>query len=683
MVRGVWRLLGWLTTKLTAFFMLVLTTSMLVRLRGLLVYKTRMPGDPYVPPTLSIRPWLQQTWLTSLDVIHGHLKPLTATAEQIRFWASMLATWRPELVVTLRLLASGLVVGVVLGVALGCLMNRLGPPRVRRPAFGLTTLLSALPDLLIATFFDIVLALVARAMGIKLNGSLLAPYQEYVAPALALGLLITPYVGRVTAAAIDEVASSLYIRTAMAKGVPYRRVLLRHLGKNALIKVWTVLPVVLGLLVSGDIIVEYVCNVPGIGRGLMQILAPLPKPGYRDPYAAVLKLLPLLILFAVVAALSEAVLYWLDPRMRQPVASGRQTTMPALHPLETLRAAAGTLRSVRTSLRLPVGWPGRLREAALLQVAEWRESMPERVREARRAMKDPVLAAGVTMVGLLLLVALFAPLLAPYHYSLEFMATIDKDGTFWIAPYGPAPHHWLGVDERGRDLLSRLIFGARYAMLCAAFVAPARFLLAGILGMVAAWRGGTWDWMIGWLQVLFTAVPQILFPMVAIGVFNLALVKHPTASIAWGVFWLALPGVGRLAGSVKQMAANVLSAPFLEGGMAVGAGPVRLLRRYVFPQMAPQLFTMLTLEIPAILTMTAALGYFRVMPGGWINDDETRGLPMIPEWGSSMSSPIEILLKGQWWLWTPFMALFIAVLAFNLLGEGLRRRARNGEGWQL
>jgi peptide/nickel transport system permease protein len=265
-----------------------------------------------------------------------------------------------------------------------------------------------------------------------------------------------------------------------------------------------------------------------------------------------------------------------------------------------------------------------------------------------------------------------------------FKAFQDANGKIWAPPFGPGnANHLLGTDPIGRDVYSQLIYGTRYALLLAGLVVPARFVLALVLGLAAAWWGGIWDKLIRWLGTFFTAVPQIVVPLLALAVFNAAYYNNKPASIAWGIFWVALPAVPRLATSIKQAALTVLAAPFLEGAVAAGAGSGRILLRHILPQLTPRLVTMVALEVPLALTMTAALSYFRTVPGGWIYDDEMRGVPYLPEWGSMMELPLMILLTHRWWLWVPFFALFVAVLAFNLLGEGLRRRLIQATEWQL
>jgi peptide/nickel transport system permease protein len=302
-----------------------------------------------------------------------------------------------------------------------------------------------------------------------------------------------------------------------------------------------------------------------------------------------------------------------------------------------------------------------------------------------RGLKDPVLLAGVVGVAGLVGVAIFAPHIAPFAPAYRTPITTDATGQLLVPPFLPGKVHRLGTDDLGRDILSRLIYGTRYALLFAMLVVPARFGLAAITGLLAAFRGGIWERVINWFGTFFTAVPQVLIPLALIPTVNLLYMNDNPTTLFWGVLLVALPGIPRLASSIRQQALEVMALPLVEGAQAMGASTPRTIFRHILPQMGPQLATMLALELPAVLTLTALLGYFRANPGGAIFD--TDGFkpvaPIIPEWGSLMESPIVMLLANKWWMWAPFVALFVAVLAFNLLGEGLRRQWASQTGWRL
>jgi peptide/nickel transport system permease protein len=606
--------------------------------------------------------------------------PASQVFRQVRiqelYWGEVAQSWLPSLLVTLKLLGAALVAALVVGVLAGWLMSRLAPRWVRKPAWSLTATVASLPDLLIAVALDIGLVLSARAAGLQWSAPDLVLYQKFLAPVLALTLLAAPYVARVTLSAIEDVSGQLYVRTAVSKGLHEMHVQILHIGKPVLLRVWTAVPVVASILISGTAIVEYMMEIHGIGRALVLHLGPAGT-GMKDPYAGVLLLVPLLVLFTAVSALSEAGLRKLDPRLGAANAAGveRPWAGPGLRgerdrPARQSGTLARFVRTLSGAARQAIrGIPAAARTATYSLAA------------AVRALRDPVLLAGVLLVGALVAVALLAPRLAPHDPGRVFLAFQDPFGKTWAPPFPPIANHPLGTDEMGRDIFTRLIYGTRNALLFAALAVPARFVLAVLLGLPTAWRGGFFSRLIDWLTVVFTAIPQVVLPMVLLRMVNQLYVGQPSAALGWGVICIALQGVPRLARSVRQQAQTVLAQPFLEGAIAAGAGPGRVLWRHVLPHMLPQLLSMLVAEIPLVLTLTATLAYYRVFPGGLASADGTGSMPALPDWGSMMQLPLILIMAGQWWMLAPFAALFVAVLAFTLLGEGLRRRWRQQAEW--
>lgn len=669
-----WRSARWAGGKLLFLATLLLATLLLLLIPSIIRY---VPNPIYPTRPLIAVDWglyVEQVGFHLSHVLHGHLAPTGLERAQASLWYRLPAELTTSLAVTLRLVGMAFAAAVLLGIPAGWAMSRLGPRRTGRALWGFMALLQCFPDLLLATALDLALVLVGIALDVRLYGTGAKFYYHNIAPVVALALLAMPYVARVTAAAIEDASSQLYVRTAVSKGLHPGAVLFKHLGKNVLIQLWTALPIVTAILISGSVVVEYFMEIHGLGRNLMLSLGSQRHvfDWGQDRYVGVYFLIPLLVLFTLISALSEAGLRWFDPRVRDRGLA------------ETNKA---TSRAITKEHRLHMPHLPRLGDlgAALKQAGaeavsdtiEWVRRTPEHLREVRKALKDPVLLAGVIMVTGVVLVAIFAPQLAPYSPDVQFKPYQDASGHLWIPPFGPSPDHKLGTDMMGRDFLSLLIYGTRYALLFACLIVPARFVGALLLGSLAARRGGIWERLVNWLGILFTAVPQPIIPLAIIPTVNLIYAKNPAGGLAWGVLLVALPGIPRLARAVQQQVESLLARPFLEGAEAVGAGPGRVLRKYILPHMAPQLITMLVLEIPMVLTLTALLSYFAASPGGSLSTDDMGSIPIIFDWGSLMQPPLMLIMTGQNWLWAPFGCLFVAILAFTLLGEGLRRHWAN------
>ncbi|HLN62886.1 MAG TPA: ABC transporter permease, partial [Symbiobacteriaceae bacterium] len=322
----------WLCRKLLFLLTMALGILMLLLLPTMLTLnEPPKPLQRVFYYHLEAARWWQQVTFHLKHLWHGQIIPPFLTADEVGnnlrliklareqevFWRGVARTWWPSLLTTLKLVGPALVAGLVLGVLVGWLLSTLGPRWARRPAWGLTAVLSSLPDLLIATALDLGLVLVGMALGRPRISDDMKLYGHFIGPVLALALLILPYVARVTAAAIEEVASQLYVRTAMAKGVHHGQLVVKHIGKPVLIQVWTALPVVIAMLISGTAIVEYMMEIPGLGRALILFVGPGGSGLYlyKDPYAGVLLVAPLLLLFTGVTALCELGLRKLDPRV--------------------------------------------------------------------------------------------------------------------------------------------------------------------------------------------------------------------------------------------------------------------------------------------------------------------------------------------------------------------------------
>jgi ABC-type dipeptide/oligopeptide/nickel transport system permease subunit len=663
------RLARWVLARLAAFLALLVGTLMLFSLPAMITSRgLSLRGLPVAYQWTPGR-WLSVVWFHLSHLARGQILPPLPPAEYQQVWSRLSAEWAPALLTTLNLVSWALAGSLTAGILAGWVLSRSSavPPWLRRSVGGATGVLQSLPDLVIATALNLGLVLAGRLLGRSWRAPDLVFWQHFLAPVLAMTLMAAPYVARVAAAAIDEVSGQLYVRTALAKGLSAWRVTVRHVGKNVLIQVWSILPVVTGLLLSAAAIVEYLMDIRGAGRALVvAITNPL---WFTEPFVAVLYLFPFVAVYAMFAASADGTLHVLDPRLGGEIPQARAAPpiwrrlswpwLSSLHPASLLRRVFRTLRGAAGTA--PWLW------------AEWHERLPERLQAWRRAFRDPVLLAGLLLVLALVLVAILAPALAPYAPDRRFLPFQAPDGQIWAPPYGPNPQHLLGVDDLGRDRLSRLIVGTRYALAFAAAVVPAKFLLALAWGWLSASRGGLWSRLLDWFTILLTAIPQILLPLMLIRVFNVALTGNIMGAVIAGVLVVALPGIPRLAASFRQQFREVLIQPFLEGAVAVGASPGRILFAHVLPQLRAPLISMAVMEIPLTMTLTATLAYFRTPPGGWIAFQDGGGAAVIPEWGSMLDDPLVLIFAGKWWLWTPFLALVVAVAAFSLLGEGVKR----------
>ncbi len=262
---------------------------------------------------------------------------------------------------------------------------------------------------------------------------------------------------------------------------------------------------------------------------------------------------------------------------------------------------------------------------------------------------NPLLVAGLLIAAALVTIAIFAPLIAPYPADAG-------SATHPLASFlAPSSHHWFGTDDVGRDVFSRVLYGARISLLVAAIVIVFSCLVGIPLGIAAGYFGGIVDNVLMRVTDIFLAFPALLLALA------LASVLTPSvgnATLAIAVTWW--PWYARLA---RGQAASVAGRPYIASCRALGISPLRSLFRHVLPNSVTPLIVQASLDVGGVILTAAALSFL-----GLGAQDPT------PEWGLLVSQG-ESYFTTQWWLVTfPGAAILIAALAFNLIGDGLRDR---------
>ena len=251
---------------------------------------------------------------------------------------------------------------------------------------------------------------------------------------------------------------------------------------------------------------------------------------------------------------------------------------------------------------------------------------------------------GLFTVIVLVLASLAAPILAPYDPALQ-----DLPGR--LAP--PSAEHWLGADELGRDLLSRLLYGGRITlgmvMAVVALVAPVGLAV----GCVAGYLGGMADRVMMRLTDIFLAFPRLILALAFV-----AALKPGLTSAIIAIALTAWPPYARLA---RAETLSIRNTDYIAAIRITGASAARIVLRHVVPMCLPSVIVRVTLDMSGIILTAAGLGFLGM-----------GAQPPMPEWGSMIATTRGFILE-QWWVPTiPGLAIFAASLAFNLLGDGLR-----------
>lgn len=262
----------------------------------------------------------------------------------------------------------------------------------------------------------------------------------------------------------------------------------------------------------------------------------------------------------------------------------------------------------------------------------------------RRLRRRKGAMVGLAIVALFVVVAVFAPLIAPY----------DPIATSWSAVRkAPSWAHWLGTDEVGRDILSRIIFGAR-ASLSAGVVSVGIAVGIGVpLGLLAGYAGGWIDALLSRVVDAMLAVPFLILAIALAAFLGPSLTN---AMIAIGV--TATPIIVRLTRG-QTLAARV--EDYVEAARAVGNPRWRIALRHILPNIVPPLLVQASLAVAGAIIAEAALSFLGLGQQ-----------PPSPSWGSMLNSSQRFIAQAPWMAFWPGFAIFLAVLSFNLLGDGLR-----------
>lgn len=260
------------------------------------------------------------------------------------------------------------------------------------------------------------------------------------------------------------------------------------------------------------------------------------------------------------------------------------------------------------------------------------------------------LAGGWLLIALL--AAIFAPLVAPQDPLAQDLM-LERLPPFWLS--GAEPGYWLGTDSLGRDLLSRLIFGARIAFIVAFAAALAACLVGSTLGLIAGYFGGWADRIISRIVDVWMAFPPVLFAILLVAVLGTGLssVIIAIAVIDWTRFCRVI--------RAETMGQSRMD--YVENARIAGYGRIGIMLREVLPNVVPSIVALLSLEMGIAVIVEAILSFVNLS----ISTDD-------PTWGGIIAEGRLSVHQAWWVLVFPLVTLILTVLSFSQFGEGLRAR---------
>lgn len=251
---------------------------------------------------------------------------------------------------------------------------------------------------------------------------------------------------------------------------------------------------------------------------------------------------------------------------------------------------------------------------------------------------------GFIMVASVILVALFADVIAPYPFDMAHPQDILK---------APCGQYLFGTDNMGRDLFSRIIYGTRIALQVALVGAGLQLVVGTVVGLICGYFGGWIDKALMFIADLTYAIPGMVMALAVVTVLGSSLMN---AIIAIAVVnWAAYARV------VRAKAMSIKNQAFIETGIAFGESAAAIMFRYILPNIVPVLIVTVSMQLPGTIMSTTTLSFLGV-----------GSQPPSPDWGLLVSESINFISRGPWMCIFPGLALVYTVVGFNILGEGLR-----------
>ena len=604
---------------------------------------------------------------------------------------------RDTLIFSAGLLFTSLCVAFIFGVVLGII----AAVSKRKVFSTLIVLLSTLgvstPSFLLGMLFWVANIQVHRIFGIKVLPSAGFGWDSHlVLPALTLAMRPLAQIAQVTYVSLTDILQKDFIRTAFSKGLHPRVVYSRHALTNALIPILTTLGASLRFSLASLPVVELFFSWPGVGLTLLQAID-------KGMSTFVIDLiLSLGFSFLLVNLSIETLFPLIDPRLRSmedQEMKGEYSTffgslIALVHGLRDLARGLANVFQRRISELPPlpafekrlnrkddIPSSGIFANSRNLVQSERRKDEFDPVPSQRRWIKRAILTNPSFIFGSLLVLGLTGLAFFGRQFSdvnpYTTHGILSIEGTIWAAPFQPSSVFPWGSDYLGRDIQSLVYYGARQTLSLALFGMLARIFLGAVLGILAGWqRGGRLDRLISGAIGVWAAFPVTLFAMILIQGLGIQ------QGMWVFVFTISVVGWGEVAQIVRSQVISIKLQPYIESARSVGARAYQILIRHVLPNLINTLIVMAALEMGGVMMLLAELGYLNIFMGGGLSaviGEFGNMQPIIvhvsdvPEWAALIAN------VRAWWRSYPWMALYpglaflISTLAFNLLGEGLRR----------
>lgn len=287
-----------------------------------------------------------------------------------------------------------------------------------------------------------------------------------------------------------------------------------------------------------------------------------------------------------------------------------------------------------------------MRGAAKMKVDSTEKKKLSRSAEVwRRYRKSPTAMIGLAIISVIILSAIFADIIVPYDYGIKQVIPDRLQG--------PSLKHLFGTDDLGRDLFSRVIHGSRSSLVLGILTTAVATLIGGFLGGICAYYGNRVDNIIMRLLDVITSIPSTLL--------SLSIVAALGPGIRNLVIAITVSRVPTFARVIRSAVLNIVNQEYIEAAKAGGTRNLRIMLRHVYPNAMSPIIVQCTMSISQLILQAAGLSFLGM------------GMqPPAPEWGALLNSARDFMRTAPHLMLFPGIAIVLAALAFNLVGDGLR-----------
>lgn len=262
----------------------------------------------------------------------------------------------------------------------------------------------------------------------------------------------------------------------------------------------------------------------------------------------------------------------------------------------------------------------------------------------KRFKRNPTAVVGLVVIILLAILAVVAPLVAPYDYQTQDYASMMLK---------PSAQHLFGTDQFGRDIFSRVIYGTRYSLVIAIFCDIAAFFSGGLLGIIAGYFGGKVDTIIMRIMDVFQSIPMIMMAMCIVAVLG-----NGIPQLIAAIMFASMPTMAR---SNRAAILRVRGADYIESSEAIGVDQAKMIIKHMIPNAVGVMIIQFVGFLSASIMIMSSMSYIGV------------GLSApTPEWGLILNDGKAYLTSAPYMMLFPALMIMITCFAFNLMGDGLR-----------